>query len=752
MKTATKKILAIPTAKLIFPHSSGIVNFNNPEIIAALKQAGLENKEIILVPTDRGVIEEDYLGIRAEIEQLFSPFPFEIKLAYKAGRRVRIVEAVTENGVTMVDVRPVIFKKGSDAIVDQLYDKAVEVYDLFISKTARRKLPLTRENLNTDLDMIVAGLPIKNKSDFLLNIKTDERLLMFIQAINEALMVITVDDAIAAKVKESIDENQREYYIREQIKALSEEIGEDDESAEYRKKIEASKAPENIKEKLRKEADHLKRTAPASPEMALIKNYLDTVLELPWGVYTEDNDNLADAQMVLDEDHYGLQKVKERLIEALAVRKLSKEGRSPIICLVGPPGIGKTSIAQSIARAMNKKYVRVSFGGVRDEAEIRGHRKTYVGAMPGRIINGIKTAGSMNPVFLMDEIDKMASDYKGDPASALLEVLDPEQNRNFRDHFLEVPFDLSQVLFITTANTLETISRPLLDRMEVIEMSGYTDPEKVEIAKRHLIPKAIKQNGIKPEWVTIADEAIQSIITHYTRESGVRGLEKQVNAIMRKIARRFVENASAEPANITKSNLKEYLGERKYPETQLSNHDEVGVVTGLAWTSVGGDTLSIEVMLTKGKGEIILTGNLGDVMKESARIAVSYCRSISDMLNVDENFFKEHDIHIHVPEGATPKDGPSAGITIATALASAISNRKVDHSVAMTGELTLRGKVLPIGGLKEKTLAAVRAGIKKVFLPEENRKDYDELPDIVKQKLEFNFVSNVNSVINGALL
>lgn len=752
MKTATKKILAIPTAKLIFPHSSGIVNFNNPEIIAALKQAGLENKEIILVPTDRGVIEEDYLGIRAEIEQLFSPFPFEIKLAYKAGRRVRIVEAVTENGVTMVDVRPVIFKKGSDAIVDQLYDKAVEVYDLFISKTARRKLPLTRENLNTDLDMIVAGLPIKNKSDFLLNIKTDERLLMFIQAINEALMVITVDDAIAAKVKESIDENQREYYIREQIKALSEEIGEDDESAEYRKKIEASKAPENIKEKLRKEADHLKRTAPASPEMALIKNYLDTVLELPWGVYTEDNDNLADAQMVLDEDHYGLQKVKERLIEALAVRKLSKEGRSPIICLVGPPGIGKTSIAQSIARAMNKKYVRVSFGGVRDEAEIRGHRKTYVGAMPGRIINGIKTAGSMNPVFLMDEIDKMASDYKGDPASALLEVLDPEQNRNFRDHFLEVPFDLSQVLFITTANTLETISRPLLDRMEVIEMSGYTDPEKVEIAKRHLIPKAIKQNGIKPEWVTIADEAIQSIITHYTRESGVRGLEKQVNAIMRKIARRFVENASAEPANITKSNLKEYLGERKYTETQLSNHDEVGVVTGLAWTSVGGDTLSIEVILTKGKGEIILTGNLGDVMKESARIAVSYCRSISDMLNVDENFFKEHDIHIHVPEGATPKDGPSAGITIATALASAISNRKVDHSVAMTGELTLRGKVLPIGGLKEKTLAAVRAGIKKVFLPEENRKDYDELPDIVKQKLEFNFVSNVNSVINGALL
>ncbi|MDD3947801.1 MAG: endopeptidase La, partial [Clostridia bacterium] len=684
----TKTLLAIPTAKLIFPHSSGIVNFNTPELIAALKKAGMENEEIVLVPTDKGIIGENFLGIQVEIEQLFSPFPFEIKLVFKAGRRVRVASVQDQNGVSYAEIRTVMFKKGNEVVVGQLFEKAVEIYELFISKTARRKLPLTRENLNSDIDKIIGSIPVKNKGDFLLNVNTEERLVLFIKAINEALVVISVDDAVAEKVKESIDENQREYYIREQIKALSEEIGDEDESSEYLKKIDALGAPDLVKEKLRKEVHHLKRTAPASPEMALIKNYLDVVLELPWGNVTEDNEDLKEAERVLNEDHYGLQKVKERLIEALAVRKLSKDGRSPIICLVGPPGIGKTSIAQSIARAMNKKYVRLSFGGVRDEAEIRGHRKTYIGAMPGRIITSITAAGSMNPVFLMDEIDKMASDYKGDPASALLEVLDPEQNCNFRDHFLELPFDLTKVLFITTANTLDTISRPLLDRMEIIEMSGYTDPEKIEIAKRHLIVKAKKQNGIAAEWVTIDDSAIQSMIVSYTRESGVRGLEKQINAIMRKVARRFVEDENAQPVHITKENLKEYLGELKYFENQLSRADEVGVVNGLAWTSVGGDTLSIEVMLTKGKGDILLTGNLGDVMKESARIAISYCRSIADKLNLDENFFKEYDIHIHVPEGATPKDGPSAGITIATALVSALSNRKVDHSVAMTGELT----------------------------------------------------------------
>ena len=447
----------------------------------------------------------------------------------------------------------------------------------------------------------------------------------------------------------------------------------------------------------------------------------------------------------------GLDKVKERLIEALAVRKLSKAGRSPILCLVGPPGIGKTSIAKSIARAMNKKYVRLSFGGVRDEAEIRGHRKTYIGSMPGRIVTGIKTAGSMNPVFLMDEIDKMASDYKGDPASALLEVLDPEQNAHFRDHFLELPFDLSKVLFITTANTLETISRPLLDRMEVIEMTGYTDDEKVEIAKRHLIPKAIAQNGIDAAWVTISEEAIRRMITDYTRESGVRGLEKEINEVMRKVARRFVENSDAKPLHLTKGNLKRMLGEPKFRTDKIETTDRVGVVKGLAWTSVGGDTLDVEVALPQGKGELRLTGNLGDVMKESAQIALSYCRTYSDELQIEDGFFKTHDVHIHVPEGAVPKDGPSAGVTIATALASALTGAAVDHTVAMTGELTLRGKVLPIGGLKEKTLAAVRAGVKKVFLPDDNRSDYHELPASLRHAVEFRFVRDVSSIFREAL-
>jgi len=747
-----KTYLAIPTQKLIFPHSSGIVNFSIPEIIAALKKAGMENEEIVLVPTDKNIVGEDFLGIEAEIEQLFTPFPFEIKLAYKAGRRVRVTTVQPQDGVYLAEIKPVYFKKGNELVVTQLFEKATETYDLFINKTARRKLPFTRENINADIDKIVGSIPVKNKGDFLLNISTEDRLMLFIKAINEALVIMSVDEVVAEKVKESIDDNQREYYIREQIKALSEEIGDDDEIGEYLDKIDKLMVSDTIKDKLRKETNRIRRTAPASPEMALLKNYLDVVLELPWGNFTEDNNDLKQAEKVLDEDHYGIKKVKERLIEALAVRMLSKEGRSPIICLVGPPGIGKTSIAQSIARAMNKKYVRLSFGGVRDEAEIRGHRKTYIGAMPGRIITSIQAAGSMNPVFLMDEIDKMASDYKGDPASALLEVLDPEQNLNFRDHFLEIPFDLSKVLFITTANTLDTISRPLLDRMEIIEMSGYTDLEKTEIAKRHLIRKTKKQNGVQDAWVTVEDSAVESMVNSYTRESGVRGLEKQINAVMRKIARRFVDDPQAPAVTVTKDNLVEFLGEPRYFGNMVSSEDEIGVVNGLAWTAVGGDTLSIEVALTKGKGDILITGNLGDVMKESARIAISYCRSIAHELNLTPEFFKENDIHIHVPEGATPKDGPSAGITIATALASALSNRKVDHNIAMTGELTLRGKVLPIGGLKEKTLAAVRAGITKVFLPEENRKDYNELPDIVKQKLEFNFVSNVNTVITGALL
>lgn len=749
-----ERFLALTVNKVIFPNSVGVLDFTNEKVIELLKEASYKNRQIILVPKENGEdINEGDIGVKVEIEQfLASPFDYDAKLAYKAADIIRLVE-VDNNSVSAEGAAvPVVYESGDYTIAKALFSKAKELYEDYNRMTGHNPLPFRFETVNSDIDAIVSKIPSCDRFGFFRNVNTEDRLLLFIKTVSEAIAIQEIDESVAQKVKEAIDLNQREYYVREQIRALASEIDEEDETEEYLKKIDDLKASSLVKEKLRKEAFKIKRTAPASPEMAILKNYLDTVLELPWGCYTEDNDDLKEAERVLDEDHYGLEKVKERLIEALAVRKLSKEGRSPIICLVGPPGIGKTSIAVSIARAMNKKYVRLSFGGVRDEAEIRGHRKTYVGAMPGRIITSIKTAGSMNPVFLMDEIDKMASDYKGDPASALLEVLDPEQNVNFRDHFIELPFDLSKVLFITTANSLDTISRPLLDRMEIIEMSGYTDIEKLEIAKRHLVRKAESQNGIKENWVKITDDAISAIINGYTRESGVRGLEKKINAVMRKVARKFVDGEAAETITVTAENLYEFLGEAKYAEPVIKKEDQVGVVTGLAWTAVGGDTLSIEVMLTPGKGEIILTGNLGDVMKESAKIAISYCRSIAHELNIDPSFFKENDIHIHVPEGATPKDGPSAGVTIATALASALSKRKVDHSVAMTGELTLRGNVLPIGGLKEKTLAAVRAGITKVFIPEENKKDYKELPDILKNKLEFVFVNNVKNVISGALI
>ncbi|MBR2480513.1 MAG: endopeptidase La, partial [Clostridia bacterium] len=611
---------------------------------------------------------------------------------------------------------------------------------------------LDYDSVDTDIDAIVIWLKTADKYMFFTTLDTETRLMEFCKALDMEVYAMGLDVQVNQKVRDSMDQSQREYYIREQIRALSEEIGDEDEEGQYLQKIEALNTTEENKEKFRREVRRLKRTAPASPDMALIKNYLDTIIELPWGVYTEDNEDLKVAEKVLDEDHYGIKEVKERLIEALAVRKLSKEGRSPIICLVGPPGIGKTSIAKSIARAMNKKYVRLSFGGVRDEAEIRGHRKTYVGAMPGRIITSIQSAGSMNPIFLMDEIDKMASDYKGDPASALLEVLDPAQNVNFRDHFLEVPFDLSKVLFITTANTLDTISRPLLDRMEVIEMSGYTAPEKLEIALRYIVPRAIEQNGVNPKWLSISKDAVQEIIDHYTREAGVRMLEKQINKVVRKVARKFVDNPRARKIKINKDNIKDFLGEPLVAPSKGAREDEVGVVTGLAWSAVGGDTMDVEVGYSKGKGKLVLTGSLGDVIKESAQIALSYIRIHALEYGIDPDFFEKNDVHIHMPEGAVPKDGPSAGITLCTAICSALTGKKVYGNVAMTGELSLRGKVLPIGGLKEKALAGLREGVVKIYLSEDNRKDYKELPEIVKEKIEFVFVNKVDEVLKGAII
>lgn len=573
---------------------------------------------------------------------------------------------------------------------------------------------------------------------------------LLLDFLEDELEIAKVEKKINRKVRESIDKGQKEYYLREQIKAIQEELGDEDDD-DLLLKADKLPIPEESKKKLKKDIERNAKMPTSSPDYAISRNYFDFVFDLPWGIESEDNNDIENARKILDEDHYGLEKIKERILEFLAVRQLTDEKREPIICLVGPPGVGKTSIVKSIARALNRKYVRMSLGGIRDEAEIRGHRKTYVGAMPGRIISNIRIAGTMNPVFLLDEIDKLASDFKGDPSSALLEVLDPEQNNAFRDNYLEIPFDLSKVIFITTANNPDAIPAPLYDRMEIIEMSGYTPEEKLQIAKKHLIGKQLKAHGISEDRLSFTDDGIEKIIYSYTRESGVRGLEKEIANVMRKVAVKIVSGEAQDKIVVTKDNVKEYLGVEKYLENEKPEHSEVGAATGLAWTAVGGEILTIEVSIVSGKGEILLTGHLGDVMKESARTAISYIHAHADDYDIPERAFKDKDIHIHVPEGAIPKDGPSAGITIATAVFSALTGKGVRNDVAMTGEITLRGKVLPIGGLKEKSLAAMRAGIKKVLIPVDNMKDLADIPESVKNGVKFIPVENVSEVFNIAI-
>lgn len=573
---------------------------------------------------------------------------------------------------------------------------------------------------------------------------------LLLDFLEDELEIAKVEKKINRKVRESIDKGQKEYYLREQIKAIQEELGDEDDD-DLLLKADKLPIPEESKKKLKKDIERNAKMPTSSPDYAISRNYFDFVFDLPWGIESEDNNDIENARKILDEDHYGLEKIKERILEFLAVRQLTDEKREPIICLVGPPGVGKTSIVKSIARALNRKYVRMSLGGIRDEAEIRGHRKTYVGAMPGRIISNIRIAGTMNPVFLLDEIDKLASDFKGDPSSALLEVLDPEQNNAFRDNYLEIPFDLSKVIFITTANNPDAIPAPLYDRMEIIEMSGYTPEEKLQIAKKHLIGKQLKAHGISEDRLSFTDDGIEKIIYSYTRESGVRGLEKEIANVMRKVAVKIVSGEAQDKIVVTKDNVKEFLGVEKYLENEKPEHSEIGAATGLAWTAVGGEILTIEVSIVSGKGEILLTGHLGDVMKESARTAISYIHAHADDYDIPERAFKDKDIHIHVPEGAIPKDGPSAGITIATAVFSALTGKGVKNDVAMTGEITLRGKVLPIGGLKEKSLAAMRAGIKKVLIPVDNMKDLADIPESVKNGVKFIPVENVSEVFNIAI-
>lgn len=582
-----------------------------------------------------------------------------------------------------------------------------------------------------------------------------DRLRLFADCLNDMVEIAHIERKILLDVKKSLDNNQKEYFLREQIKAIRGELGDDSasEQDEYRKKIEDKGMPDSIKEKALTELSRMSKMQPSSPEYSVIRSYLDWMTDIPWYEESADTENLSDCEKVLNAEHYGLKKIKERIIEYLAVIKLTGKMHASILCFVGPPGVGKTSIASSIAKALGRKFVRMSLGGVKDEAEIRGHRRTYIGAMPGRIIYGMKEAGTVNPVFLLDEVDKISSDMRGDPASALLEVLDPEQNSTFRDRFIEEPYDLSKVLFITTANTVDTIPQPLLDRMEIIQLSGYTFEEKREIARRYLIPKKIKENGLTEKLISFTPGALDMIIENYTMEAGVRGLEKQIDNVCRKIAVRYSRSGKAYTRYIDLKQVTSILGAKKYEKEDRKNEcDEVGAATGLAWTAVGGTTLTIEVSTMPGRGEIILTGQLGDVMKESARAAISYIRAHAEEYNISNDVFSTTDIHIHVPAGAIPKDGPSAGITMATAILSAFTGKPVRKDIAMTGEITLRGKVLPIGGLKEKALAAHRLGIKNIIIPKANERDEDELPKNIRGDINFILAENVSTVFDNAIL
>ncbi len=629
---------------------------------------------------------------------------------------------------------------------------------------AMRNPKITKDMVNqiqqiTDLrkmvNQVAANLPIAytdlqeilEETDFMKQYE-----LLAFKLVNE-VQIMNIRDEIQNKVKERVDKHQREYILREELKLIREELGDDttlSDAEEFANAVEALEAPEEVKEKLRKEVRRFKNSLQSPAEAGVVRTYIETMLEMPWDKRAEDFTDLTYAKNLLEEEHYGLDEVKERVLEFLAVRALTKKGDSPILCLVGPPGTGKTSIARSLAKALKKPYVRISLGGVRDEAEIRGHRKTYVGAMPGRIANGIKAAGVKNPLLLLDEIDKVSTDYKGDTFSALLEVLDSEQNNKFRDHYLEVPLDLSEVTFVTTANTLQTIPRPLLDRMEVIEISSYTENEKLHIAEEHLIPKQLERHGLTKDQLTISKGVVWKMARNYTKEAGVRQLEREIGNICRKAAKEIFEH-DKKRIQVTERNLVKYLGKEKYTYQMANAEDEVGIVRGLAWTSVGGDTLQIEVNVMPGKGEIMLTGQLGDVMKDSARTGISYIRSISEAQNVPADFFEKHDIHIHIPEGAVPKDGPSAGITMATAMFSAITGKKVCADLAMTGEITLRGRVLPIGGLKEKLLAAKNAGIHTVLVPKENTKDVEEISSEITKGLEIIPVAHMREVLEHAI-
>ncbi|MFR6018484.1 MAG: endopeptidase La [Paraclostridium sordellii] len=756
----------------IFPYMILSFDVGREISLKALDEAMADDEMIFLTAQKDSSIdnptEEDYYhtGTICKVKQLVKLPGEGVRVLVEGISRGTITEFMQEEPYIKVAIEEIVYDTESinedkevQATVRNVFDAFEEYINISNRVSPEILINLAEmDNENRFIDTIAANMFLKpeQKQAILDEFDIQTRLELILKTLLEEIELLKIEKKIALKVKKSMNKVQKEYYLREQLKAIQKELGEeedlDSEVETYKKQLKKIKASKETKEKISKEIDKFSKISPMAPDSTVSRNYLDTIFSLPWNKESKDKLDIKRAEEILDNEHYGLDKVKERIIEYLAIRQLSSSLKGPILCLVGPPGVGKTSIAKSIANSLDRKFVRISLGGVRDEAEIRGHRRTYVGAIPGRIINGLKEAKTKNPVFLLDEIDKMASDFKGDPGAAMLEVLDPEQNKDFVDHYLEVPFDLSKILFVTTANSLGTIPRPLLDRMEIIEITGYIEEEKLNIAKKYLLTKQIKEHALKEGFVKIDDETMIEIINSYTREAGVRGLERTIGKICRKAARKYVEDNSIEEIVVTKSDLETYLGKQKVRHQLAGKKPEVGVVTGLAWTSVGGETLTTEVNVLKGKGQIVLTGKLGDVMKESAQTGISYIRSIADKFDINPNFYKENDIHIHLPEGAVPKDGPSAGITMALGVISALTNIPVRNNVAMTGEITLRGRVLAVGGVKEKLLAAHRAGITKVLLPEECEADLDEIPQKVKDDMEFVLVNHMDQVLEHALL
>lgn len=771
MDTMIMKMPAVALrGMVILPGMVAHFDVSRAKSIKAVEEAMMDEQKIFLV-AQKDVEQENpdiedlfKIGIIAEVKQVIKLQNNIVRILVEGKERAEL-SAFLENPDYLLaeiirfdeevdDGLPEEAKEAMLRSIQETFGKYVVVNPKMGKELQRQLSEIT--DLEKLMNQLANSLPVHfgEKQKILDAVSMTERYEVLMALLLKEIEIIAIKNDFQAKVKAHVDKNQKEYLLREQMKVIREELGEDNTESDadhFAEALGKIKADKEVKEKIKKEIDRFKNISSSSSESAVARGYIETLLELPWNKTSRDNKDLKNAEQILNADHYGLEKVKERMLEFLAVRNLTSKGESPIICLVGPPGTGKTSIARSVAKALDKKYVRISLGGVRDEAEIRGHRRTYVGAMPGRIVNGLRSAGVKNPLMLLDEIDKMSSDYKGDTASALLEVLDAEQNKKFRDHYVEIPIDLSEVLFIATANSVQDIPRPLLDRMELIEVTSYTENEKLHIAKEHLLAKQMERNGIRPEQLSITDKALAKIISGYTREAGVRNLERKLGEICRKAARPLYEGEK-EKIKVTEQNLEKFLGKEKYSFDKKNDTDEVGIVRGLAWTSVGGDTLEIEVNIMPGKGEFQLTGQLGDVMKESAQAGISYIRSVSEEYHIPKKFFQENDIHIHIPEGAVPKDGPSAGITMATAMLSAITKTPVRADVAMTGEITLRGRVLPIGGLKEKTLAAKNAGIKTICVPKKNEKDIDEISPEIRKGLEIVFVEQMKDVLDVAFV